>query len=123
MLDTFKILSTSGVVLWSRSYAPISPVAINNFISDVFIEEKTVGAAAKGSQFAATNTPYQSDQHTMKWAIVKELGIIFVVRGYPPGAATPNSGIWLCRMKPGRLMLTTGHLTGCVPVSPPPLLG
>ncbi|SPO03760.1 related to signal recognition particle receptor alpha subunit (SRP receptor alpha-subunit) [Cephalotrichum gorgonifer] len=78
MLDTFKILTTSGVVLWSRSYASISPSIINNFVSDVFIEEKVPGSAAKGSQSAAANTPYQSEQHTLKWAIVKELGIIFV---------------------------------------------
>lgn len=84
MLDTFKILTTSGVVLWSRSYASISPSIINNFISDVFIEEKTPGSASSGSQSAAANPPYQSEQHTMKWAIVKELGIIFVVSGAQP---------------------------------------
>lgn len=83
MLDTFKILTTSGVVLWSRSYASISPSIINNFISDVFIEEKAAAGASKGKQSAAANPPYQSDQHTLKWAIVKELGIIFVVRVDP----------------------------------------
>ena len=83
MLDTFKILTTSGVVLWSRSYASISPSIINNFISDVFIEEKSAAGATKGRQSAAANPPYQSDQHTLKWAIVKELGIIFVVSLLP----------------------------------------
>ncbi|KAK8132979.1 hypothetical protein PG999_001152 [Apiospora kogelbergensis] len=47
MLDTFEILTTSGVVLWSRSRLPITP-------------------------------PYKSDQHTLKWTFVKELGLIFV---------------------------------------------
>ena len=37
MLDTFEILTTSGVVLWSRTYAPVNPSVINNFIADVFI--------------------------------------------------------------------------------------
>ncbi|KEZ42788.1 Uncharacterized protein SAPIO_CDS5198 [Scedosporium apiospermum] len=78
MLDTFTILTTSGVVLWSRSYAPISPSIINNFISDVFIEEKASVAGPKDPQSATANSPYHSEQHTLKWAMVKELGVIFV---------------------------------------------
>ncbi|RYO90135.1 hypothetical protein DL766_002467 [Monosporascus sp. MC13-8B] len=78
MLDTFEVLTTSGVVLWSRSYAPISPSIINNFIADVFIEEKAVVAGAKDDHSASNNPPYKADQHTLKWAFVKELGIIFV---------------------------------------------
>ncbi|KAI0147530.1 SRP54-domain-containing protein [Xylariaceae sp. FL1272] len=78
MLDTFEILTTSGVVLWSRTYAPISPSIVNNFITDVFIEEKSASAAAKDDQPTANNPPYRSDQHTVKWTFVKELGIIFV---------------------------------------------
>ncbi|KAI8632979.1 SRP54-domain-containing protein [Xylariaceae sp. FL1651] len=78
MLDTFEILTTSGVVLWSRTYAPISPTIINNFITNVFIEEKAASAGAKNSQPTADNPPYRSDQHTLKWTFVKELGVIFV---------------------------------------------
>ncbi|KAJ3565855.1 hypothetical protein NPX13_g7344 [Xylaria arbuscula] len=78
MLDTFEILTTSGVVLWSRTYAPISPAIVNNFIEDVFIEEKALSAAAKDHQSTAANPPYKFDQHTLKWTFVKELGIIFV---------------------------------------------
>ncbi|GAP92097.2 putative fused signal recognition particle receptor [Rosellinia necatrix] len=78
MLDTFEILTTSGVVLWSRTYAPISPAIINNFITNVFIEEKAVAAGAKDNQPTANNPPYRYDQHTLKWTFVKELGIIFV---------------------------------------------
>ena len=82
MLDAFEILTTSGVVLWSRSYTSISPSIINNFISDVFIEEKSKATSSSGgANFAATNQPYRSEQHTLKWTLVKELGIIFVVRG------------------------------------------
>ena len=95
MLDTFKILTTSGVVLWSRSYTPINPSVINNFISDVFIEEKSQGTASKDAPSAA-NTPYRSEHHTLKWAMVKELGIIFVVSSKPwplsePTPQTPPS--------------------------------
>ncbi|KAH7316490.1 signal recognition particle, alpha subunit, N-terminal-domain-containing protein [Stachybotrys elegans] len=78
MLDTFEILTTSGVVLWSRTYAPVNPSVINNFIADTFIEEKSKSNAPSESQSAATNPPYKSEQHTLKWTLVKELGIIIV---------------------------------------------
>ncbi|KAK0703579.1 hypothetical protein B0T26DRAFT_658923 [Lasiosphaeria miniovina] len=78
MLDTFEILTTSGVVLWSRTYATVSPAVVNNFISDVFIEEKNSGARATDGVSAAANPPYKFDQHTLRWTFVKELGIIFV---------------------------------------------
>ncbi|KAI0201784.1 SRP54-domain-containing protein [Astrocystis sublimbata] len=78
MLDTFEILTTSGVVLWSRTYAPISPAVINHFIANVFIEEKGAIAGARDSQPTADNPAYKYDQHTLKWTFVKELNIIFV---------------------------------------------
>ncbi|RDA91228.1 hypothetical protein CP533_3402 [Ophiocordyceps camponoti-saundersi (nom. inval.)] len=76
MLDTFEILTTSGVVLWSRTFTSVNPSVVNGFISDVFIEEKAASSADSSS--AAANTAYRSDQHTLKWALVKELGVIFV---------------------------------------------
>ncbi|CEI60997.1 Signal recognition particle receptor subunit alpha [Fusarium venenatum] len=78
MLDSFEILTTSGVVVWSRTYTPINPSIINNFIADTFIEEKSGAIALSDSRSASTNPPYKSDQHTLKWTLVKELGIIFV---------------------------------------------
>ncbi|KAK3987423.1 hypothetical protein QBC44DRAFT_351810 [Cladorrhinum sp. PSN332] len=78
MLDTFEILTTSGVVLWSRTYAPVSPSVVNNFITDVFIEEKSSVAGAKNGASASENPPYKYDQHTLRWTFEKELGIIFV---------------------------------------------
>ncbi|KAM0453887.1 hypothetical protein ACHAPV_007524 [Trichoderma viride] len=79
MLDAFEVLTTSGVVVWSRTYAPVSPSIVNNFIADTFIEEKKGSIAPTDSQSAATNPAYKSDQHTLKWTFVKELGLIFVV--------------------------------------------
>jgi len=80
MLDTFEILTTSGVVLWSRSYTTISPAVVNSLITNVFIEERTLpGAGIAEDVSAANNPPYKHDQHTLKWTTVKELGIIFVV--------------------------------------------
>ncbi|CAG8950096.1 hypothetical protein HYFRA_00008330 [Hymenoscyphus fraxineus] len=79
MLDTFEILTTSGVVLWSKTYSSISPAIINSLITNVFIEEKTLpGAGIADDVSAANNPPYKYDQHTVKWTTVKELGIIFV---------------------------------------------
>ena len=80
MLDAFEILTTSGVVLWSRSYSSISPSIINSLITNVFIEERTLpGASISDDKSAANNPPYKYDQHTLKWTTVKELGLIFVV--------------------------------------------
>lgn len=76
----FEILTTSGVVLWSRREAAISPSIINSLITNVFIEERTLpGAGISDDVSAAQNPPYKYDQHTLKWTTVKELGIIFVV--------------------------------------------
>ena len=80
MLDSFEILTTSGVVLWSRNNSNISPTIINSLINNVFIEERTLpGAAISDDISAAQNPPYKVDQHTLKWTTVKELNIIFVV--------------------------------------------
>ncbi|KAL1843292.1 hypothetical protein VTJ49DRAFT_2401 [Mycothermus thermophilus] len=78
MLDAFEIISTSGVVLWSRTYAAVNPSVVNSFISDVFIEEKSAVAGAKDGASAAVNPPYKHDQHSLRWTFSKELGIIFV---------------------------------------------
>ncbi|CZS98768.1 probable signal recognition particle receptor subunit alpha [Rhynchosporium graminicola] len=79
MLDSFEILTTSGVVLWSKSYAPTSPSIINSLITNVFIEERTLpGAGVANDISAANNPPYKYEQHTLKWTTVKELNIIFV---------------------------------------------
>lgn len=86
MLDTFEIVTTSGVVVWSRKWAPVKPSVINNFITDVFVEEKSISGALKSSNSAASNPPYKTEQHTLRWTFVKELGIIFVVRHLSPEA-------------------------------------
>ena len=80
MLDSFEIITTSGVVLWSRSYAPVSTNIINSFIKDVFIEEKVLpGTGFADDVSAAKNPSLTKEQFTLKWASVKDLGLIFVV--------------------------------------------
>lgn len=78
MLDTFEIVTTTGVVVWSRKWAPVKPSVIDSFITNVFIEEKGVSNSVKANNSAATNAPYKTEQHTLRWTMVKELGIIFV---------------------------------------------
>jgi signal recognition particle receptor subunit alpha len=84
MLDSFEILTTSGVVLWSKTYNTVSPTIINNLIKDVFIEDSVStaasGAGASTDTSASRNPMYKSDKYTLKWTTAKDLGLIFVVR-------------------------------------------
>lgn len=83
MLDSFEILTTSGVVLWSKSYAPVSAKIINSLIKEVFIED-TAGLAGAASAVndvsAARNPTFKKERYTLKWTTAKDLGLIFVVR-------------------------------------------
>ena len=81
MLDCFEILTTSGVVLWSKTYVPVSAGLVNHFIKDVFVEENVFPATSAADDSSATKNPsYRKDQYTLRWASVKDLGLIFVVR-------------------------------------------
>ena len=80
MLDSFEILTTSGVVLWSKSYVPVSNSIVNGFIKDVFIEEKVLpGTNVADDATAVKNPAYRKERYTLKWTSVKDLGLIFVV--------------------------------------------
>lgn len=84
MLDSFEILTSSGVVLWSKSYVPVSSSIINGLIKDVFIEEKVLpGANVADDASAARNPAYKKEKYTLKWTSVKDLGLIFVVSMWP----------------------------------------
>ncbi|OOQ90287.1 Signal recognition particle receptor subunit alpha like protein [Penicillium brasilianum] len=75
MLEAFEILTTSGVVLWSKSYAPVGAHVINSLINDVFIEEKVVpqNTSANGAL-----PVFKKEKYTLKWKRVKEFNLIFV---------------------------------------------
>jgi signal recognition particle receptor subunit alpha len=75
MLDTFEVLTTSGVVLWSRTYVPVGAHIINSLIRDVFIEEKIVPQPDVGQK-----PTYKREGYTLKWTVAKDAGLIFVVR-------------------------------------------
>ena len=84
MLDTFEILTTSGVVLWSKTYSPVSGNVINSLINDVFIEERgkvQCDTVLKMHRRRAI-PPYKKDRYTLKWATAKDLGLMFVVRTF-----------------------------------------
>jgi signal recognition particle receptor subunit alpha len=80
MLDTFEILTTSGVVLWSRTYVPVGANIINSLIRDVFIEERI----QPQSDDADHKPTYRKEGYTLKWTTAKDLGLIFVVRKQVP---------------------------------------
>ncbi|KAJ5778859.1 Signal sequence receptor alpha subunit [Penicillium paradoxum] len=74
MLEAFEILTASGVVLWSKSYAPVGAHVINSLINDVFIEEKVVPQSAT----PGVSPAYKKEKYTLKWKRVKEFDLIFV---------------------------------------------
>lgn len=73
MLDAFEILTTSGVVLWSRTTSTIAATVVNSLINDVFIEEKVRPILTN-----STNPTYKHEKYTLKYTLVKDLGLIFV---------------------------------------------
>lgn len=79
MLDSFEILTTSGVVLWSKSYVPVSSNVINALINDIFIEERVPsGTKSSDDNRASRNPPYKKERYTLKWTTAKDLGLMFV---------------------------------------------
>ncbi|KAI9375842.1 signal recognition particle, alpha subunit, N-terminal-domain-containing protein [Aspergillus egyptiacus] len=74
MLEAFEILTTSGVVLWSKSYAPVGSHVVNSLITDVFIEEK---AQLQSTANSASPT-FKKEKYTLKWRRSKDFNLIFV---------------------------------------------
>ena len=74
MLDAFEIITTSGIVLWRKQYAPVSSNVINSLINDVFIEDRGQKSTDGGS-----NPPYKKEKYTLRWTSAKDVGLIFVV--------------------------------------------
>ncbi|CEL01725.1 Putative Signal recognition particle receptor [Aspergillus calidoustus] len=74
MLEAFEILTTSGVVLWSKSYASVGSHVVNSLINDVFIEEK-----AQLQNTATGASPiFKKEKYTLKWRRSKDFNLIFV---------------------------------------------
>lgn len=79
MLDSFEILTTSGVVLWSRNYADVGANVINSLIKEVFIEQRGTTGSTAEDDAAASKPSFRRDQYTLKWTTARDLGLIFVV--------------------------------------------
>lgn len=94
MLDSFEILSSSGVVLWSKTYVPVKSNIINNLIADVFIEERIAGAKTAEDGSAARNPAFKRDQYTLKWTVAKDLGLVFVVSNYAIFVLCARADLW-----------------------------
>ncbi|KAL1921944.1 uncharacterized protein VTP21DRAFT_10586 [Calcarisporiella thermophila] len=67
MLDLFAVLTKGGLLLWSKSFAPIRSNPINSLVKDVLIEER-----------AGTHT-YIKDAYALRWTFANEHDLIFVV--------------------------------------------
>ncbi|EME48936.1 hypothetical protein DOTSEDRAFT_67849 [Dothistroma septosporum NZE10] len=76
MLDAFEIVTTSGIVLWRKQYAPVSSNVVNSLINDVFIEERQKPAAAV--EGATTAPAYRKDKYILRYTTAKDVGLIFV---------------------------------------------
>jgi hypothetical protein len=97
MLDAFEIITTSGVVLWSKVYENVDSALINDFLRYAFIDERAASAAS---------STYRKDGKTIKWATAKDLGLIFVVC---PGSDAGTMG-HLDLINIGRVSVNSAHI-------------
>ncbi|TPX30146.1 hypothetical protein SmJEL517_g06224 [Synchytrium microbalum] len=68
MLDLFTVLTTGGIVLWSKAWAgDTKSNPINSLIQHALLDQKVAGNS------------YLYNAYNMKWSIANELGVIFVV--------------------------------------------
>ncbi|KAK5131729.1 hypothetical protein LTR08_000618 [Meristemomyces frigidus] len=74
MLDGVEILTTSGIVLWRRHYAPIPRSVVNSLVADVFIEDRRL----QTGDTQQPPTSYRKDKYTLKWTRAKDVGLVFV---------------------------------------------
>jgi hypothetical protein len=110
MLDDFSIVTTSGIVLWRRSYAPVSSNLVNSLINDVFVEERQKSAAPE----TALNPPYKKDKYTLKWTAAKDVGLVFVVGKSACDKKSTSLHIDICPCRPyTKVFSTCLGLTTC----------
>jgi len=68
MIDLFSIFTTGGIVLWNKSLDAVSQAIPNALVSDIFIENKVNESIL-----------YRKENYIIKYSVVNELGLIFVV--------------------------------------------
>lgn len=69
MIDFFYIFTTTGLVLWSKSFCEVSGNPVSNLIKNVLLAQRT------------NEKSYIEGPYLLKWCFNNDLGIIFVV-GY-----------------------------------------
>ncbi|KAJ1985537.1 hypothetical protein H4R33_003978 [Dimargaris cristalligena] len=69
MLDLFTILTRGGVVVWSKTFAPIQGNPINNLIDQVLI-----GEHGYSDKQRYTTGPYE-----LQWATANDYNLVFVI--------------------------------------------
>jgi hypothetical protein len=67
MLDSFTVMHKGGAVLWEKALSSIKGNPVNDLIRTVLLEERS----------GETNA--RIDMHLLKWALVNEFDLIFVV--------------------------------------------
>ena len=67
MIDLFCIFTTTGLVLWSKSFCELKGTPINKLIKDVILVERT------------NEKVFYDDQYALKWSFNNDLGLVFVV--------------------------------------------
>ena len=66
MLDHCSISHKGGIIFWSRSFTPSSS-PLNSLVRDALIQGRT------------TDEHYEKDGYAVKWSVVNDLELIFVV--------------------------------------------
>ncbi|KAK9719244.1 hypothetical protein K7432_004907 [Basidiobolus ranarum] len=67
MIDLITVLTKSGIVLWSKAYAPIQGSPINSLVKDVLIEER------------GGDNSYIHGSYVLNWTFANELDLVFVI--------------------------------------------
>ncbi len=67
MIDYFCIFTTTGLILWSKSFCELTGNPVNKMVKEMILAERS-----NEKQF--TDGPYM-----LKWTLSNDLGLVFVV--------------------------------------------
>ena len=66
-MECFTVLHKGGAVLWKKELSPIKGNPINELIKTVLLEERS------------GESVFKHDNYQMKWRLVNEFDLVFVV--------------------------------------------
>ena len=67
MIDFFCIFTTTGLVLWTKTFCEIVGKPVNHLIKNVLLAERT------------NEKQFIEGQYVLKWSLNNDLGVVFVV--------------------------------------------